>query len=59
MRREQPRSKGRQSLWAANPKSLGGGVHSYPEQTMKNILQHPTGYIDAFEAGGRLPTFSL
>jgi hypothetical protein len=31
MRREEPRSKGRQSLWAATLKSLSGGVHSYPE----------------------------
>ena len=57
MRREQPRSTGRQSLWAVTPKSLGDGVRSYPEQTMKNILQHPTGSIDPIGVSERLPTY--
>src|SRR3954452_5731395 len=48
MRREQPRSTGRRSLWAAAPSPVGDGVRSYPEQTMNNILQHPTGYIESF-----------
>jgi hypothetical protein len=58
MRREQPRSTGRRSLWAAAPSPVGDGVHSYPERTMKNILQHPTGYIDPIRGKDRLPTFS-